>query len=84
MGCIEICSQWILQRICDQINFNMGCIEILLLLHRNRNVCRLTLTWDVLKFIEPYTEALARHRLTLTWDVLKCSKNLPKNKDFKD
>ena len=32
---------------------------------------RLTLTWDVLKYGEPVTEAGLCNGLTLTWDVLK-------------
>ena len=32
---------------------------------------RLTLTWDVLKYVFICTESFEMHRLTLTWDVLK-------------
>ena len=36
-----------------------------------RTAIRLTLTWDVLKYIIKSTLAYACHWLTLTWDVLK-------------
>ena len=32
---------------------------------------RLTLTWDVLKFVSNCCLAITEFRLTLTWDVLK-------------
>ena len=34
-----------------EINFNMGCIEILCCMHLQLRCFRLTLTWDVLKFV---------------------------------
>ena len=71
MGCIEICSQWILQRICEQINFNMGCIEIIVVCTSKSRLNGLTLTWDVLKLCQNKIIKTALCRLTLTWDVLK-------------
>ena len=45
-------------------------------LHGNIGVttatARLTLTWDVLKFIFSLAFDRFKYRLTLTWDVLKC------------
>ena len=35
---------------------------------------RLTLTWDVLKYVSESTEYLVNTWLTLTWDVLKSSR----------
>ena len=38
---------------------------------QNGTTDRLTLTWDVLKYVRPISISYKSTRLTLTWDVLK-------------
>ena len=53
------------------ININMRCIEIYGVEIVTNAYLRLTLTWDVLKWLFNVV-ILCDFRLTLTWDVLKC------------
>ena len=53
------------------ININMRCIEIGDIYYSKICLCRLTLTWDVLKYCEAIWFHIECRRLTLTWDVLK-------------
>ena len=45
---------------------------------------RLTLTWDVLKYVSESTEYLVNTWLTLTWDVLKFCHFCPGINKFSD
>ena len=49
----------------------MRCIEIQPWIRLMHTVNRLTLTWDVLKFLVSYPNTGNVKGLTLTWDVLK-------------
>ena len=64
-------SDILLQSILVMININMRCIEIMLQGTVNIQQTRLTLTWDVLKFLVVCHMTSMKSRLTLTWDVLK-------------
>ena len=54
-----------------KININMRCIEMEDPKGSFLSGSRLTLTWDVLKYMEDFITILSVGRLTLTWDVLK-------------
>ena len=53
----------------------MRCIEIGKSSAYLGSAIRLTLTWDVLKFVINALNKADVIRLTLTWDVLKCLQN---------
>ena len=53
------------------INFNMGCIETIIVCKLYICLFGLTLTWDVLKRKGDLVYVMAGTGLTLTWDVLK-------------
>ena len=55
----------------SQINFNMGCIETIIVCKLYICLFGLTLTWDVLKRGYSKMGKSGGSRLTLTWDVLK-------------
>ena len=60
----------------NKININMRCIEIIFRNNGENIQTRLTLTWDVLKFIEDCYRSKKMSWLTLTWDVLKWCKRI--------
>ena len=53
------------------ININMRCIEMSFMFLGTLYNKRLTLTWDVLKFVWWICKNANKVWLTLTWDVLK-------------
>ena len=75
MRCIEMLTMFNNIEETEEININMRCIEIPLPHTALILYARLTLTWDVLKYVHWQAKNKRKGGLTLTWDVLK-SKNL--------
>ncbi len=71
MRCIEISDAENTSVASGPININMRCIEIVVVILNSCVHYRLTLTWDVLKYVWPNSISYKSTRLTLTWDVLK-------------
>ena len=71
MRCIEILIFPPIFKKYFMININMRCIEIIIRHMLYYTKPRLTLTWDVLKWINPKDSDAMNLWLTLTWDVLK-------------
>ena len=72
MRCIEMTIYDPYDLECSLININMRCIEMTMWTVVRIVYLRLTLTWDVLKYIFFCWWCKTFTWLTLTWDVLKC------------